>query len=127
ECWDRMHPIPDKEEGEGMEVRTSRFFWINDPDSGARFPNTVRSVPIVRVKEQPLSYQDVRDALANANAPQNDLDAAVLLADDLPGQLSISFEELGKLEQGLTARCGQDAPALTGLRQAMDECQNYLK
>src|SRR5262249_4555492 len=34
QCWDRFHPTP--EEGEGMEVRAERFYWITEPDKGAR-------------------------------------------------------------------------------------------
>src|SRR5437870_2984877 len=44
QCWDRLHPVI---EDDDMDVRAGPFYWLDDPDKGARFPNALRMIPIV--------------------------------------------------------------------------------
>jgi type VI secretion system protein ImpA len=134
-CWDRLHPVPD--EGEGMEVRAERFYWIAEPDKGARLPQSVREAPLVKVvepataerkaQEHHLSYHAAQAAMRG----QGELHAAALdkaepkdaeVADDL----SQCLEELTQLEHVLKEKCGKEAPGLTSLRTALDDCAKYL-
>jgi type VI secretion system protein ImpA len=135
-CWDRLHPIPD--EGEGMEVRAERFYWIAEADKGSRLPQSVREAPLVKVvepatadrkaQEHDLSYSGAQAAMRGqgevpaalvANAEPKDAE----VADDLTQCL----EELTRLEQLLTDKCGKkDAPGLSGLRTALEDCGKYL-
>ena len=45
ECWDRLNPAIESEDD--LEVRAAPFYWLDEPDRGARFPNTLRQVPMV--------------------------------------------------------------------------------
>ncbi|MCI0640630.1 MAG: type VI secretion system protein TssA [Gemmataceae bacterium] len=125
QCWDRVHPIPD--EGEGMEVRAERFYWLIEPDKGVRFPNTVRDVPVVKVKDKELSYQDLQLAMkGQAAVPASAFEAAEPIHSDIAKDLAQCVDELNRLEAILTEKCAPDAPGWSGLRQALDECQKFM-
>ena len=47
ECWDRMHPVPSN--GDTTDIRESPIIWLNDIGRGARFPQTIASMPLFRV------------------------------------------------------------------------------
>lgn len=125
QCWDRLHPIPD--EGEGMEVRAERFYWMTEPDKGARFPNSVRAMPLVKVKDQLLSYQDLQLAMrGQGSIPAGAFENAEPASADVAEDLAQCVAELNQLELVLAEKCAPDPPAWTGLRHALDECQSYL-
>lgn len=124
-CWDRLHPMPD--EGEGMEVRGERFYWITETDKGARFPHSVRAIPLVQVKGQKLSYQDVLLGMQGQGpVPAEDLESAEPASPDVAGDLTQCFEELDQLERLLDEKCAPNPPSFTGLHQALDECQGFM-
>ncbi|MCI0377126.1 MAG: type VI secretion system protein TssA [Gemmataceae bacterium] len=125
QCWERVHPIPD--EGEGMEVRAERFYWLIEPDKGVRFPNTVRAVPVVKFKDKELSYQDLQLAMkGQGQVPASAFESAELINADVAEDLAQCVDELNQLEAILTEKCAADAPGWSGLRQALDECQKYM-
>jgi type VI secretion system protein ImpA len=124
-CWDRLHPIPD--EGEGMEVRAERFYWITESDKGARFPQSVRGIPFVKAKNQELSYEDLQLAMkGQGTVPASAFESAEPVSADVAEDLVQSLEELNHLEVILAEKCAPDPPAWTGLRQALDECQALM-
>src|SRR5262249_4833041 len=43
ECWDRLHPSI--EDGD-LDVRAGPFNWLDEDGRGARFPYTLRTVPL---------------------------------------------------------------------------------
>lgn len=47
ECWDRMYPVPSN--GDTTDIRESPIIWLNDIGRGARFPQTIASIPLFRV------------------------------------------------------------------------------
>src|SRR5262249_3896712 len=53
EAWDRLHPSI--EDGD-VEVRAKAFNWLDDPDRGARFPITLRSVPLIDLGNANISW-----------------------------------------------------------------------
>src|SRR5581483_5608664 len=57
QCWDRLYP--EIEDGD-LDLRAAPFFWLDDPDHGARFPNTVRGVPVVFGEGGAYNWQDWR-------------------------------------------------------------------
>src|SRR5713101_5402456 len=60
ECWDRVYPVI--QDGD-MEVRAAAFNWLDDDFLGARFPNTVRIVPLTKAgEEQNYGWQQWKDA-----------------------------------------------------------------
>jgi type VI secretion system protein ImpA len=76
ECWDRMHPVP--ADGDTTDIRESPIIWLNDIGRGARFPQTVASIPLLRVQTGSFSALDSRnkelkaafdEAVASAKAP----------------------------------------------------------
>jgi type VI secretion system protein ImpA len=134
-CWDRLHPVPD--EGEGMEVRAERFYWIAEKDKGSRLPHSVREAPLLKVVQPATADQRAQvhefsyQAAQLAMRGQGEVSAAALakaepkdehVADDVAQCL----EELTQLENALTDKCGKDAPGLTGLRTALEECGQHL-
>lgn len=125
QCWDRLHPIPD--EGEGMEVRAERFYWILEPDKGARFPHTIKGIPLAKAGGVTVSYQDVLAAMkGQGNISAADLEHAELLNPNVADDLAQCLTEVNQLEQILAEKCPSDPPAFTGLRQALDECQQFV-
>jgi type VI secretion system protein ImpA len=134
-CWDRLHPIP--EEGEGMEVRAERFYWIAERDKGSRLPQSVREAPLVKVvrpatKDQPAQVHEFSYHAAQlAMRGQGEVSAAALEKaepkdDHVADDLAQCLEELTQLENALTDKCGKDAASLTGLRTALEECGQHL-
>src|SRR5436190_117277 len=57
ECWDRMHPVP--ADGDTTDIRESPVIWLNDVGRGARFPQTVASLPLFRVPGASFSPLDL--------------------------------------------------------------------
>jgi hypothetical protein len=58
ECWDRMHPVPSN--GDTTDIRESPIIWLNDIGRGARFPQTVASIPVFRVAGASFSPLDLQ-------------------------------------------------------------------
>ncbi len=128
ECWDRMHPIPDVEDGEGMEIRAERFNWIGDAESGARFPFSVRSIPVVKAGGLPLSVVDVGE-IQRGTGPieESELAKAVLLSPDLVQGIEDCKNAFMALEESLTERLGNQAPAFVGLRAALGDLGDLVR
>jgi type VI secretion system protein ImpA len=125
QCWDRLRPPI--EDGD-VEVRASPFYWLDDPDKGARFPTTVRRVPLVAGESGGYGWLHWRQALdgrgevshdefeqAAQATPRGDLARAV-------EEIARCREELDGLVRSLGERMGPLAPGLTSLRQALEEC-----
>lgn len=132
QCWDRVHPMP--EEGEGMDVRTGPFHWLSDADRGARFPNTVREVSMLRIDNQTYSWMDWKCSqegkpLVDGRdpVPAADFDRALPLSPDVAEDLTQANDELTRLEQKLDALMGADAPGMMGLRQALEDCAQLMR
>lgn len=125
QCWDRLHPTPD--EGEGMEVRAERFYWILEPDKGARFPNSIRAIPLVKVKGEPLSYRDLLQAMqGQGTVAAAAFESAEPVSADVAEDVAQCVLELNQLEAILAEKCAADPPGFAGLRQALDECQRFI-
>ena len=125
QCWDRLHPTPD--EDEGMEIRAGPFNWLSDADRGARFPSVVRNVPLVRVGDEKYSWQDWKRAQEGKGPiAQEEFGKAVPADANVADDLAQAVAELGRLDQALVERLGADAPGMMGLRQALDECQQLM-
>lgn len=125
QCWDRLHPTPD--EGEGMEVRSERFYWITDAEKGARFSLTVRGIPSVKVKGQELSYHDFQLAMKGQGpVAAAAFDSAEPISPDVADDLAQGLTGLTGLEALLKEKYPTDAPSLAGLRQALEECQGFM-
>ena len=130
DCWDRV--LPSIEDGD-VEVRAGPFNWLDDADRGARFPNTLRRVPLVSGEGGAYTYLDWKrgqDGSGQVTTAQfqEALQAAPpeqcqLLADDL----AECQQELKLLTDALNAKMQQSAPGLTAIRQAVTECGTLVR
>ena len=125
ECWDRLQPP--LEDDDAIEIRAAPFHWIEEVDRGARFPTTVRQVPVAIGDEGPLSWQHWRQSQdgrgnitkevfekAIANTPREMVQNA---ADDL----AETQQEFLQLQSLLNEKMGSESPAFTGLRGSIGE------
>jgi type VI secretion system protein ImpA len=128
QCWDRMHPVI--EDGD-LEIRSGPFNWLGDADRGARFPNTVRALPLLTGDGGAWSWRDWH-SIGEGGREKGDFDKAVLAAgredcqrtfDDLTACLA----EFKGLSDALTAKLGPDAPAMSELQSALSDCYTLGK
>ncbi len=130
QCWEGLDPP--LEDGD-LEIRAGPFNWLDDPDRGARFPNTVRLVPWVGEEnggfgwyhwrqaqegKGPLSLEDFEKAIQATSAERCQAVAAMI---------SESLAELNQLTQLLNTRMGPAAPGMLTLRQALEDCQRLTQ
>ncbi len=131
ECWDRLNPPIESEED--LEVRAAPLHWLDEPDRGARFPNSVRQVPIVRVDDAQYGWLQWKLAQGGkGNLSTADFEKAILAAPREDCQrafddLTEAWQELDTLARELNGRMGSYAPSLAGLRQAVGECRTLAQ
>ncbi|WP_406695644.1 type VI secretion system protein TssA [Singulisphaera sp. Ch08] len=127
QCWDRLSPP--LEEGDDMEVRAAAFRWLDDPDRGASFPNTLRAVPLVLGDGAEYGWQDwrrsqdPRSGLTPETFDKARLVTPVESTREVVELLSAARTEFDGMVHALQERMGESAPAMLGLRQAIDDCQ----
>jgi type VI secretion system protein ImpA len=130
ECWDRLNPP--LEDGD-MEVRAGPFHWLDTPDRGARFPNTLRLVPLVALEGKQyhlLHWRQSQDS--KAEVTREEFEKAIQASpvehwQTLAEDIAQSLEELSRLAETLNAKMGPAAPGLTGIRPVLEECQGLVK
>jgi type VI secretion system protein ImpA len=130
QCWERLYP--EIEDGD-LEVRAGPFNWLDDPVRGARFPTTLRQVPLLVGAETSYALQHIDRASDNPfRIPQADLDKAMQIA--LPERLVAANEEvnecLKELEQlrtGLNERMGPVAPGLIQVGKVLEDSRHFLQ
>jgi type VI secretion system protein ImpA len=144
QCWDRLYPAlsePAEDESEeeaeerkrdDLEKRAAPFHWLDEADRGARFPNTIRAVPIFVGKEAVISWQVWNESVHGKGVPQDVVEQAVQATKaekcrtDLE-DLTEARDELIRLSQVLNEKLGHEAaPGFSGLRQAVAECHKLL-
>lgn len=122
QCWDRLNPP--LEDGD-LEVRTGPFRWLDDAETGARFPYTVLSTPLWSGTGTACSYLDwegkgkvTRDQFEKAVAAATLAECQVVAED-----IDVCCAELEQLNKSLGTRVGPVAPPLTTLREALQKCR----
>jgi type VI secretion system protein ImpA len=131
QCWDRLNPVIESEED--LEIRAAPFFWLDEPDRGARFPNTLHIVPMLAGEDGPFGWLQWKQAQSGQGGISPvDLEKAIqttpreqcqAMVDDL----TQSWQELDALAQDLNGKLGQYAPSFSGLRQALGECRSLAE
>jgi type VI secretion system protein ImpA len=135
QAWDRLRPVI--EDGD-VEVRAGPFYWLDDPDHGARLPVTVRNLPLVFRKEatQEFAYGrlhwDSQSKDPRTRVPREDFEKAILTTpldrcEQVAQHIAQSRGELDRLRQGLAAKMGPAAPGLSALQQALDDCHGLIQ
>lgn len=130
-CWDRVRPPI--EDGD-LEVRATPFYWLDDADKGARFPTSLRRVPMVfGEEEQPLGWLEWRHSQdGKGPVSRDDFDRAVAAASpercaEAAETLRACRQELDLLRRSLSERMGPAAPGLTGVYKALEECHQLAQ
>ncbi len=139
ECWDRLNPPV--EDGD-VEPYAAPFNWLDDADTGALFPNRIRSTALIRGKDKNLDYsyldwrqsQDARGRISWAEF-QKVVDATPLSdCEEIAAEVARCVDESQKLSQSLSARFAsapQDlrdrVSGLTSLVQALRECDTLIQ
>ncbi len=128
-CWDRLDPPV---EDEDMEVRAAPFHWIDDPDRGAVFPNSVRSLTLLTAGGNSFSWQQWQQSQGGPDKGGEVVEKTIGAANRdqcqaLVDNLSQAVMELKFLQQYLASKMGPDAPGFTSLRPAMDDCLRLAK
>jgi type VI secretion system protein ImpA len=131
QCWDRLYPTI--EDGD-LELRAGPLHWLDDPDLGARFPNTLRMAPLIFFGDSGrYSWLDSRlSQEGRGKVSRDDFEKAVLAmpfprCEAVAAELAACREELKLLTQALAVRMGPAAPGLTTIRQAVDECNTLIQ
>ncbi len=97
ECWDYLHPIPGP--GEDAEVRVGAFNWLNDAMRGAKFPQAIRSIPLVKGAGKTFAYVDWitpdRKAELDEAMPKVEIPALKVAYEDLQAAWS-ALEDLSR-------------------------------
>jgi type VI secretion system protein ImpA len=125
QCWDRLYPAV--EDGD-LEVRAGPLNWLDDPDRGARFPTSIRRVPMVSAEEGAygwLEWRLLQDGRGEVSREAFDKAIAATPrqhCQTLVEDLAQCHEELRALESVLHDKFGEAAPALMGVRRAVDDC-----
>jgi pilus assembly protein CpaF len=130
ECWDRLYPVLD--DGD-LEVRAAPFNWLDDPDRGACFPTTLRSVPFLGADGNRYSWLDWQRTHDSSGLILRDAVDHVLRATPVAilrrngDDLAASMEELDRLCLSLCMRLGSVAPSLIHLRLAVKDCYGLIQ
>jgi type VI secretion system protein ImpA len=138
ECWDRVHPVI--EDGD-LEVRAAGFNWLDDEIKGARFPYTVRTIPMTRTGDgADYGWQSWRDAQeVRAGKTQNMAQPPSAVTPEMfekavaatprefyqltSEDLGASVEELTALTKLLNEKMGKAAaPGLVQVNRAASDC-----
>ncbi|MFL5246131.1 MAG: type VI secretion system protein TssA [Gemmataceae bacterium] len=130
QCWDRIYPTI--EDGD-LEVRGGPFNWLDDAELGARFPSTLRTVPLLAVDGKTFSFLDWRQSQDGKGSVTREefekaIEAISLEQCETIGEaISQCRQELTKLRQLLAAKMGPVAPGLTSLGQVVDETHTLMQ
>lgn len=130
ECWDRI--LPSIADGD-LEVRAGPFNWLDDPERGARFPLSVRGAPLLNGDNGSYGWLDWKQMQdGRGSVSRDDFDKAVAAAsrehcETVADDADECATELAALTEALHARLGEEAPGLSALRQAVDDCRGLAR
>jgi len=129
--WDRL--LPPIEEEDDLEVRAARFNWLDDKDRGARFPGTLRLVPLMDPDGQRYGWQHWKDSQAGKSKitpaeieraiQVTPLEKCQLITEDMEE----GWRELESLTRILSQKMATPsrnyAPGFVGIREAIGDCR----
>jgi type VI secretion system protein ImpA len=134
QCWDRLNPPV--EDGD-LEVRAGPFNWLADAEKGARFPQSVRRVPLMEAgkgdKTKKFSWLEWRLSQdGKGTVTRDEFEKAILEAprerfQNLEEDVNQCVDELTQLLQVLNGKMGSAAPGLIDLRAAVEDCRKLVK
>ena len=131
DCWDRLYPAI--QDGD-LETCAAAFDWLDDEFKGAKFPYTLRTVPLTQAGEgQKFGWQQWKDSQEKLGAVTGEaFDQAVSATpreyyQTALDDIAASADELTELTKVLSAKMGEAAPGLSQIRKALLECQELAQ
>lgn len=139
DCWDRIHPVI--QDGD-TEARSAVFNWLDDDFKGARFPHTLRTVPLTNAKDKHngkvetnhgcQAWRNAKDSEYRGPVTAQVLEQAVAATSredcqTIADELAASATELTELTKSLKSKMGDAAPGLGQVREALLECQELAQ
>jgi type VI secretion system protein ImpA len=127
QCWDRMYPVI--ETPDDLEVRAGPFNWIDHPTKSARFPWSVRMVPLIGRDKDRYSWQQWKESLSGKGPVTSaDIDRAITASsrescEQIVEDLNVAWQEIELLLKALNAKMASEAPGLTSVREALNDCR----
>ena len=123
EAWERLNPP--LAEGDVDERAAPLANMLDDPDHGLRFPRTVRAIPLLggygytawlalRTSSSPADQQAAAAAIASLTLSK---------AQELDRQIGDCQKELKTLLAACDRRMGAEAPSLSSVAAALDDCR----
>lgn len=125
-CWEFTYPLVETEED--LETRAGPFNWLAEAERGARFPTTIRMLPIVMTSDQRVGVLDWSNSRKpDAPIPYDEINRLMTemdpqLAEENLQALKNSLETIAELQATLDDYMGPYAPSLVGLRKSLEEC-----
>jgi type VI secretion system protein ImpA len=143
ECWDRLYPMVEDGDVEFWQEKMLGIFEsLDTPSKRLNFPETIRRIPMVIVRDpyskdilKRISWRDW-DAMGkgdNEDAAQQkeEYEKAVMAMDaediqNIKGDLEETVSEVTKLFGLLNEKFGANAPSLSGLRGALMDVKKQV-
>lgn len=131
EAWDRVHPLIEVEE-EDLEYRVGPFNWLDEADSGARFPITLNQLPIIgRTDGEAFSVLDWNNQKSDANLRERIQRAKERMTPEQCQELSQNVADvlqalvdLNRVLGERFGRLGSAAPSFSQVRRAILDIKN---
>jgi type VI secretion system protein ImpA len=135
-CWDRMHP--ELIDADAWETRVGDFFWLDDPERGSRFPNTIKMVPLFGSPPQySIMEMQIVQGILKGTAPLSWTELEKVIRTTKPEgfhqavqDMGESLQEVDQISRGLNVKMeqsGMPAPGLNALRQSLEACNTVAK
>jgi type VI secretion system protein ImpA len=131
QCWDRMYPVIETEED--LDVRAGPFNWLDVKDRGARFPSTLRMVPLIGRDKDRYSWQQWKESLSGKGPVTSaDIERAISNSprehcEQVVGDLNLAWQEIDLLVKDLNAKMASYAPGLTSVRESLSDCRSLAQ
>lgn len=135
QCWERLLPAIEAEDD--LEIRAARFNWLDDEDRGARFPGTLRLVPMMGSDREGYGWQHWKDSQGGkSDITAADIERAMQVTS--PKQIEETVEALeeswqeyerltGVLAEKMKTETSNYAPGLGSVRAALDDCRTLAR
>ncbi len=130
QCWDRLNPVI--EDGD-LTIRCGPFEWLANNTTKPFFPNMVRFLPLFGTREQGFSYLHWEQAQKPGREGEKAaLDEAISETrtehcQELVELMTEILSDWDTLDQLLQERMAENKPDLSGLRQAVQQCQKLVQ
>ena len=131
QCWDRMNPVIESEDD--LDVRAGPFNWLDDKDRGARFPSSMRMVPLIGRDKERYSWHQWKESLSGKGPVSSaDIERAIQSSsreycEQVFDDLTLAWQEIEHLLKDLNAKMASSAPGLTSVREALNDCRSLAQ